>query len=226
VTEPSPRWQERAVERSLRTARAKAVSRSERFIGTATQLLGETGATDFTIQDLVERSGLSLRAFYQHFATKDDLLLAVFEEAIRTFVAQLRADLAGIDDPIERLHTYVASFYSAAETSQPISRALSRYLMLLTASEPGELARVLEPQTSLLLEIIEAGIGTQQVRRDVSPQHLTLLVTQTLMAAVEMNVLGAHLGDQPLGAESLWRYCHGAVAAPARGPDSALKRRR
>ena len=47
-------WRDRAVERSLRTARAKAVSRSDRFIRTATELLSEPGRTDFTVQELVE----------------------------------------------------------------------------------------------------------------------------------------------------------------------------
>jgi AcrR family transcriptional regulator len=214
VTEPAPRWQERAVERSLRTAKARAVSRSERFIEAATGLLEETGAIDFTVQDLVERSGLSLRAFYQHFASKDDLLLAVFEEAIRAFVAELRAALDGIEDPMGRLHTYVTSFYSAAATNRPVSQALSKFLMLLTQNEPGDVARVLDPQTSLLLEILEAGAAAGQFRRDISPRYLTLLLTQTIMAAVEMNVLGTYLTGGALGGDDLWLYCRAAVAAP------------
>jgi AcrR family transcriptional regulator len=72
-------WRERAVERSLRSARERAVSRSERFITVATQFLYETGSLEFTVADLVERSGMSLRSFYQHFSGKDELLLAVFE---------------------------------------------------------------------------------------------------------------------------------------------------
>ena len=54
-------WRERAVERSLRTARAKAVSRSDRFIQAAIEILTETGRTDFTVQELIERSKTSLR---------------------------------------------------------------------------------------------------------------------------------------------------------------------
>src|SRR4051794_41643141 len=76
-------WRERAVERSLRNARAKAMSRSDRFIEVAMDLLNETGRTDFTVQELVERSKTSLRSFYQHFGSKDELLLALFEEVIR-----------------------------------------------------------------------------------------------------------------------------------------------
>jgi len=78
----------------LRTARAKAASRSDRFIQTAVELLSETGRTDFTVQELVERSKTSLRSFYQHFGSKDELLLALFEEVIRVQAADWREELS------------------------------------------------------------------------------------------------------------------------------------
>src|SRR5205807_4446267 len=90
-------WRERALERSLRTARAKAASRSDRFIQTAVELLSETGRTDFTVQELVERSKTSLRSFYQHFGSKDELLLALFEEVIRVQAADWRQELVEMD---------------------------------------------------------------------------------------------------------------------------------
>lgn len=58
------------------------VTRADRFIKTAVEILGETGRTDFTVQEVVARSKTSLRAFYQHFASKDELLLALFERTI------------------------------------------------------------------------------------------------------------------------------------------------
>ena len=58
------------------------VTRADRFIKTAVEILGETGRTDFTVQEVVARSKTSLRAFYQHFASKDELLLALFERTM------------------------------------------------------------------------------------------------------------------------------------------------
>src|SRR4051794_41950676 len=93
-------WRERAVERSLRNARAKAMSRSDRFIEVAMELLSETGRTDFTVQELVERSKTSLRSFYQHFGSKDELLLALFEEVIRISSAEWRRAGPGQDEGV------------------------------------------------------------------------------------------------------------------------------
>ena len=48
-----------------------AEPRERRFMKSALAILGETGRTDFTVLEVVERSKTSLRSFYQHFSTKD-----------------------------------------------------------------------------------------------------------------------------------------------------------
>lgn len=195
------------------------MSRSERFIEVATDLLFETGSLDFTVQDLVERSQMSLRSFYQHFASKDELLLAVFEEAVGSFVEGLRQTVDEIDDPLEKLRVYVTAFYGAADqANRPASTALSRYMLMLTQDEPGQLARVLEPQIALLFEIVEAGVAAGRLRGDLPPGALTLLVTQMVMSAVEMKALGAHLVGDGLSAEQLWDFCTGGVGGTLRPP--------
>src|SRR6195256_6837461 len=55
-------------------------SRAKRFMKSALAILGETGRTDFTVLEVVERSKTSLRSFYQHFSTKDELLLALIDK--------------------------------------------------------------------------------------------------------------------------------------------------
>ena len=44
---------------------------------------------EFTVQEVVERSGQSLRSFYQYFGGKHELLLALFEESVRSTAEQL-----------------------------------------------------------------------------------------------------------------------------------------
>jgi hypothetical protein len=73
------------------------------------------------------------------------------------------------------------------------------------------LTRVLEPQVRLLSEIITAGVAEGRFRPDIPASTLTVLVTQTLMSAVEMNVLGTELTGEPIRAEDLWAFCSAAV---------------
>ena len=72
-----PNWQRRSVERSLEAARSKARARCDRFVDAAHDLLRESGEIDFTVQQCVERAGMSIRTFYTFFEGKDDLLYAL-----------------------------------------------------------------------------------------------------------------------------------------------------
>ena len=80
--ESMPAWQRESIRRSLQSAHARAHARSNRFVTAATQLLQERGNADFTVQEVVDRSRMSIRTFYTYFASKEDLLVAVFETAI------------------------------------------------------------------------------------------------------------------------------------------------
>ena len=81
VTSPSeePAWKQRAVERSIKTAKLRAAQRVQRFLDAAQAIIIEKGTTDFTVQEVVDRSRQSLRSFYLQFDGKHELLLALFE---------------------------------------------------------------------------------------------------------------------------------------------------
>ena len=53
---------------------------------------------------------------------------------------------------------------------------------------------MLEPQISLLAGIVEAGVAGGQLRQDIPAGVLTGLLTHTVIAVVEMQVLGTDLG--------------------------------
>lgn len=213
---PDASWRERAVERSLRTARAKALSRSDRFIQTAIELLSETGRTDFTVQELVERSKTSLRSFYQHFAGKDELLLALFEEVIAASTSEWRAEVAQYSEPLDGLRALVLRVHaqSIEQTMGGMTRALALYHLHLAETRPGDYAQVLGPLRDLVLELVEAGLREGQVRHDLEPLSLTNLLVQALVGATHMHALDADIGGESLTGESLWAFCAGGIMAP------------
>ena len=96
VTSPSeePAWKQRAVERSIKTAKLRAAQRVQRFLDAAQAIIIEKGSTDFTVQEVVDRSRQSLRSFYLQFDGKHELLLALFEDALSRSADQIRAATA------------------------------------------------------------------------------------------------------------------------------------
>src|SRR4249920_1640501 len=93
----TPAWRQRAVSRSLNTARSRAEQRVQRFLDAAFSLIDEKGTTEFTIQEVIDRSKQSLRGFYQYFEGKDELLLALFEETVGEATDDLRTVVEAAD---------------------------------------------------------------------------------------------------------------------------------
>src|SRR3981189_1185241 len=116
VTSPSeePAWKQRAVERSIKTAKLRAAQRVQRFLDAAQAIIIEKGTTDFTVQEVVDRSRQSLRSFYLQFNGKHELLPALFERARSRVAEQIRAATENQSDPLERLKVAVELLYEAS----------------------------------------------------------------------------------------------------------------
>src|SRR5215468_1128936 len=104
--ENGPGWRQRAVSKSLSAARIRAEQRVQALLDAAFALIDESGTTQFTIQEVVDRSKQSLRGFYQYFESKDELLFALLEETIRESVKDLQEALESESKPLERLRAF------------------------------------------------------------------------------------------------------------------------
>jgi AcrR family transcriptional regulator len=192
----------------LDPVRAKAESRGDSFMRSALAILGETGRTDFTVLEVVERSKTSLRAFYQHFATKDELLLALIDKIMsesterwRTETSTLTAT-AALHRLIERL-----SAPAASSTQQGINRGLTFYNDHLEESKPREFARVLEPLYELLCEILRRGITEGSLRSDIDVAGAAAILMQVALGALRLRSLGKELSGVDIDSDAIYDFC-------------------
>ncbi|EHI10514.1 TetR/AcrR family transcriptional regulator [Mycolicibacterium thermoresistibile] len=214
--ELSAKWQERTLERRLSNARARALARSSRFLATALELVQESGRADFTIQTLIDRSNLSLRAFYQHFAGKEELLLALYENITSQFTEDIRQEVAAADGPMEQLEAFCRGFLSRAESSQKVGgRVATIYNLALEIERPADFAKVWEPQQKLLTKILTACSKAGLVRTDLTPAQLTTLLNSTLTALAQIGVFGGDTRGAELTEDDMWAWCKQAVSPPA-----------
>jgi AcrR family transcriptional regulator len=202
-------WQQRALDRSLTEAKRRALTKSNGFVRAALELLDETGGLAFTVQDVVDRSKLSLRSFYQTFASKDDLLLALFEECVASAAEWQRSRMAKHDDPLKQIEVFLTSLW-VGKLSPPTVRALALYNLTLAATRPSDLAHALEPQLEVLLDAVERGIASGQVRDDIGSRRLAEILLHTGNAAVHTTIL--HTGSE--SPADVWAFCLGGIRAP------------
>ena len=101
---------ELAVARALDQARSRAENRVQLFLDAALELMNSNSG-EFTVQEVAERSGQSLRTFYQYFAGKHELLLALFEDSIRAASLHLEDVIVDGEGPLDRLHRFAVEYF-------------------------------------------------------------------------------------------------------------------
>jgi AcrR family transcriptional regulator len=211
-------WEQRTVDRSLKAARQQAISKGNQFIAAAVELLRTTGKADFTVLEVVEQAGMSLRAFYQHFATKDDLLLALVEVTIHQHAASARRRVDAATGPEGKLEALVRSMFGSQETDDPASRGLVLFHWHLADTRSAEFAATIQPYVEIVEGIVEAGIAEGTFRTDLPVPAMAALVVHTLVSVLDMRVLGVHVSPDDVTADEMVRWCLSGVtggAAPA-----------
>src|SRR5215468_6366485 len=205
--ESIPAWKRQSMRRSLRSARARAHARSDRFVAAAMRLWQEKGNADFTVQDVVDRSKMSLRTFYKYFGSKEDLLIAVYETVIaQEAVPRLRKRIEKFKDPLLRLKAYIEGLVELTAKSGPGGRSLVHYQNRLAESRSADLANAMKPQFELLVELIGDIARTRPLRRDLTVEMAARLTHYTVLAAAHGRALGSE-GAADIPAETIWKFC-------------------
>jgi AcrR family transcriptional regulator len=207
-----PAWRERAVSRSLVAARSRAEERVQRFLDAAFEIIDERGTTEFTIQEVVDRSKQSLRGFYEYFDGKDELVLALFEETVREAGDDIRRAVGDESDPLARLRAYAICLHEWCDPGEMPRkrgshnrRAISEFSMHLAANHSDRVRAALAPLSRLLLELVEAAAEAGAIHVD-NARRAAALVQQTVI----YNWFGNRLVEDPkvrLKAEETWSFC-------------------
>ena len=91
----------------------------------------EKGSVEPRVADIVKRAGLSNKAFYRHFRSKDELLLAILEQGMRERVRTFQARLSEAPSAAERVRVWVRTVLEQA--LNPAYAEVTRPMFVYTA---------------------------------------------------------------------------------------------
>ncbi|WP_326656016.1 TetR/AcrR family transcriptional regulator [Streptomyces sp. NBC_00385] len=215
VESPEPAWRQRAVERSTRAAKLRAEQRVQHFLEAAQELIADKGTTDFTVQEIVERSRQSLRSFYQHFGGKDELLLALFEDALARSAVEIQAKTAAGRDPLERLRIAVDLLYDASSPREGQQSPLfTDFAIQLLVTHPDQVATAHLPLLSLFTELVEAAVADGRAVAP-KPRRTASLIMQTAMFTAQAPAAPVGSSPSPISAQEVWDFCLGGITGSA-----------
>ncbi len=211
ATPPSTTWAERAADRSptVQRSRDRSVKQAMVLVAAGRRLVVEKGHA-FTINELVKEAGVALQTFYRYFSGKDELLLAVLEDLVGEACEASRADVAGIENPVERLRHHVTSVFELLHHPERLAgaRFVASEHWRLSQTHPDEIAAATRPFAEILESEIVAGTETGRLH-SVDPERDAWLIAQLVLSVFHQRAYQAV--DDPRLGEDVWRFSLAAL---------------
>lgn len=218
-------WEERSTSRVVESGRDQILERSRKIVEAATQILIEEGMDGLTIRAVLKKSGLSRRAFYERFADKEELVLAVFEQTVRLAARHYSEQIRSLPEPMERLRLIITCIVLGQSSLEGVEgefnnrrgAAMSREHLRLAESRPADLQAAISPLIALIAQQLSSGMKAGMVRSD-DAMRLATLVYNLVSTTVHTELL-AHENAQPDRphrvqlATDIWEFCRRAISA-------------
>lgn len=108
-----------------RPKRADAARNYDKLIAAAREAFTEDGASA-SLEDIARRAGVGIGTLYRNFATRQELLEAVYVDEVET-ICRAAEEVDGAD-PWEALATWLRSFAGYAATKKALMTELMQYM--------------------------------------------------------------------------------------------------
>jgi AcrR family transcriptional regulator len=173
-------------ERKLRTRQA--------LLGTALELLAERPFASLSLREVAKGAGLVPTAFYRHFASMEELGVALVEEATRTLRGMMRSARADPD-------TYQGMISASVATVHQFVRANEDHFRFLTRERysGGPLARAIAVELRMFSGDLAIDLARFAQLRSWSTEDLHMLadLIVSVMLTTIVELLEARPGEDP-----------------------------
>ena len=145
-----------------------------RLLAAAAEEFGRVGLARANIDAISLAAGCAKGTIYNYFPSKEELFLAVVEEASAQAAASGSAPDAA--PARERLAATLAGFCAWAGEHDPFARVLVRECLIGTRELQGRMARAEEPLLTAVEAILREGARSGELRDDMPAELLALAI--------------------------------------------------
>ena len=205
----------RVADRTVAAARARAVTEARTLVEAALTVLRRNGAAGLTVADVLAEAGLSTRAFYRHFASKDALLLALFDADYEAVRVRIDAAIDAAPEARAALDAWVDQLLALAYAPRRARRTqvLWNEGRRLQHEFPADFARIAAAVLAPLERLLEAGRANGSFP-DADPPRDARAIHAVTWALVEARLVGGS-DDLAAARAQVLRFCLPALGARA-----------
>lgn len=170
-------------DRSL-SADERARGQRRRILEAAGEVFAQKGFAGASVEQIVERAGMSRKTFYEHFSDLKDVLLKLHDRSASLTFRFVEASVRSESDPIEQIRAGVRAFLGIVAEYADLSRVVFREVR--AAGPEYEVHRdiVLARYVTLIMERLTEAYARGAVAR--RPDELTLYALIAGLESVAM----------------------------------------
>ncbi len=140
---------------------------------------------------LMEATGLEKGGIYRHFSSKEELALEAFDFAARRAIRLRLEEVRKFDNSVDQLKAFVRSF---VERNASLPGGCPIFNTAVDADDGNPLLRqraksAIRRWLKVLRMTIRRGIEAREIRREVNPEQLAVLVFSALEGALVLSRL-------------------------------------
>jgi AcrR family transcriptional regulator len=162
------------------------------------------GVDDTSADQIAADAGVSLRTFYRHFASKQDLLFADYDAGVEWFRAAL-ANQSGEESLIESVHAAVMSAPYDVDAVSRIAELRAQEL------DPGRIVRHIRQVEADFAEAVEEFLTRDEPPAPGTDDRLRITVTARCIAAAVFGAMEVWMLDPNRSLPELGRLCRMAL---------------
>ena len=168
-----------------------------RIVEAAGLLFGERGVAQTTVADICDRAGVARQTFFNHFATKQELVTALVFVGIDFFVAAIDTAIRTGADTRDRLERLFTEIHQAAVAAGPMHQDLvSEVTRASYQAATPERKRVID---QAMAKLVRAGRAAGDISRAHAVEDQVALV---IGAFHHLQLEWTHRKDFPIAARS------------------------
>ena len=165
-------------------ARRRVGNKRERIIASAGKLFGDKGYHNTTTAEIAEAAGVAAGTIYIYFSSKEELLVAVFEEFLGRHMERLREGVAREQTPEGKVKRLLSLGLELMEANPDSARIFLSQLRQSTTMIKMVAKRSSRAYKDIIEEILEEG-----VRSNVCRQMNVRAAASMLFGAFQSTVL-------------------------------------
>lgn len=213
---------QRIMARAHRAEGRAEMTPKEELFNVAIELFSRKGFHGTSIRDIANGRGVSVSNVYLHFKNKEDLWIAIREQAVRTLLDAWERRIAADAGPLDRFRELVTThfeFYTARQNEARIGVSFAHELSNRGTAKMKSLQRlVLDKYVQHLEELRKAGL--------VSDEKDTKVIAFSVLGVLNAYV-GWYRPNGPISAEEIRKQviefiCAGTVASADGKPRTCI----